>query len=77
MLRADFLGVGINNIDERMVKEFNLKCDRGAIVLNVSPGSPADKAGIKAYDIIVKFDGKDVDDVAALSPTSSLTRPCR
>ena len=39
---------------------------RGAAVFRVLPGSPADKAGLKADDIIVGIDGKEVDDPAAL-----------
>src|SRR5205823_2175300 len=62
-----FLGVGINNIDERMVKQFNLKSDRGAIVLSVSPGSPADVAGIRPYDVILKYNGKEIDGARGLT----------
>jgi serine protease Do len=64
-----FLGVGINNIDERMTKQLSLKDDRGAIVLSVSPGSPAAKAGVQNYDVITKFAGKDVDGARSLTNT--------
>ena len=62
-----FLGVGINSIDDRMIKQFNLKDDHGAIVLSVSPGSPAAKAGIQPYDIITKYGGKEVDSARTLT----------
>jgi len=56
-----FLGVGIANVDEKMIKQFRLQTDHGAIVLSVSPGSPADKAGIRNYDIITSINGKELD----------------
>lgn len=41
--------------------------DEGCVVVNVAAGSPADKAGLKAMDIILTFAGKDVKTAGALS----------
>ena len=49
---AGFLGVGL---DERK------DGGQGAIVTDISPNSPADSAGIKAGDVVVEVDGKNVD----------------
>ena len=38
----------------------------GCVIMTVSPGSPAEKAGLKANDVILKFDSKDVATAAAL-----------
>jgi serine protease Do len=62
-----FLGVGINTVDEKMAKQLNLKTDHGAIVLSVSPGSPAQKAGIQPYDILVTINGKSIDSARDLT----------
>ena len=61
-----WLGVGIQDIDANTAKGLGLKDEKGALISNVMPGQPADKAGIKAGDVIVKIDGKDIEDTAAL-----------
>lgn len=63
-----FLGVATATIDEATAERFGLPVSSGAYVQNVVPGSPADEAGIRAGDIIVRI-GKDeiasVEDVFA------------
>jgi|GEM_PF-2367457 S1-C subfamily serine protease len=48
---------------------------RGAYVVRVIPGSPADKAGIKAGDVIVEVDGKDVKNASALQEMARSLKP--
>ncbi|MBK9295104.1 MAG: Do family serine endopeptidase [Oligoflexia bacterium] len=62
-----YLGVTINNINEKMVEEFGLKTDKGALVLGVAQGSPADKAGIEPYDVIVAINGREVEDAREIT----------
>ncbi|MFA6009058.1 MAG: DegQ family serine endoprotease [Desulfobacteraceae bacterium] len=57
-----WLGVSIQPITDEIAAYYGLKSKKGALVMEVFPGDPADKAGIKAKDIIVAVDGKDVDD---------------
>jgi serine protease Do len=57
-----YLGVMIQDINPSLATEFNLKNDNGALVGDVVPGGPADKAGLKSGDVIEKFDGKPVTD---------------
>lgn len=57
-----FLGVMIQDVTPALAKEFKLKEPHGALVGDVTPDSPAAKAGIKTGDIIVEFDGKKVTD---------------
>lgn len=57
-----WLGVSIQPITDEIAAYYGLKGKKGALVMDVFPGDPADKAGIKAKDIIVAVDGKDVDD---------------
>ena len=57
-----WLGVSIQGITPELAKSLGLKENRGALVAQVVPGSPAEKAGIEQGDVIVGFDGKDVAD---------------
>ncbi|MFW6222663.1 MAG: PDZ domain-containing protein, partial [Bacteroidota bacterium] len=59
-LQKPQIGVKIMNIDENTKNALNLDTTQGAIVVEVTPGSAADKAGIKPQDIIMKFLGEEV-----------------
>ena len=61
-----YLGVRIQNVDERLAKSFNLPSMEGALIAQVGEGSPAEKAGMKAGDFIVKVNGKKVKNVNEL-----------
>ena len=56
-----WLGVMIQNVTEDLAKSFGLSNDKGALVSDVTSGSPADKAGLKRGDVIVSFNGQDID----------------
>ena len=58
-----WLGVTIVSqpIDQDYQKALNLKSRKGAIINDVTPGSPADKAGIKQYDVVTEVNGKAVE----------------
>jgi len=55
-----WLGVGLYTVDQYAVFRYNLGVDKGVFVTNVAGGSPADKAGVKAGDVIVSMNGKEV-----------------
>lgn len=61
-----WLGVSIQGVTPDLAKNFGLSDAKGALVSEVLPGSPAAKAGIKSGDVIVDFDGKEVEDQTAL-----------
>jgi S1-C subfamily serine protease len=54
-----YLGVGTRTIDQRLAG-LNLPAKHGALVESVTPGSPADKAGIRAGDISATLDGDPI-----------------
>ncbi|HXN31381.1 MAG TPA: PDZ domain-containing protein, partial [Polyangiaceae bacterium] len=54
------LGVVIQGMDEDLAKALGMDRPHGALVEQVEPGSPAEKAGIKSGDVIVAVDGQDV-----------------
>jgi serine protease Do len=56
------LGVAIQDVTPELAKSLGLKESRGALVSQVVPGGPADKAGIEQGDVIVNFDGRPVGD---------------
>jgi serine protease Do len=62
-----YLGVTINPISEDVRKSLNLKTNKGALVNNVETDSPAEKAGLKRYDVIVAVDGRPVESANDLS----------
>lgn len=55
-----WFGVSIQGMTPELAKSFGLKEKKGALVSQVVPGSPAEKAGIEQGDVIVEFDGKSV-----------------
>ena len=57
-----WLGVTIQPVTEDLAQSFGLKNSRGALVSDIMAGSPAEKAGIKQGDVIVRFGGKEVKD---------------
>lgn len=57
------IGIGGRDLTEAIAKENKLSANEGVLVLEVSEFSPAEKAGLKIYDIITTFDGKKVTSV--------------
>ena len=55
-----YLGVSSQTLTPEIADQFGFSTDRGAIVAQVAPGSPADQAGIRRGDVITEFDGKEV-----------------
>ncbi|MBV9492767.1 MAG: Do family serine endopeptidase [Acidobacteria bacterium] len=56
-----FLGMNIQEINEQSRQAFGLTETRGALVQSVTPGKPADKAGLEPGDVIVEIDGKKIN----------------
>jgi serine protease Do len=61
-----YLGVNIQAITPELAKSMSLKDTKGALVAGVTKGSPSEAAGLKAGDVIVSFDGKDVAEMNTL-----------
>jgi serine protease Do len=58
--RRGWLGVRIQNVDDAIAESLKLGSPRGALVAVVDDKGPGRPAGLKAGDVILKFDGKDV-----------------
>jgi len=68
------LGVRIQEVTKEIAEVEKLEKPEGALVASVSENSPADKAGIKAGDIILEFDGKEVDTMRTLPKLVAQTK---
>jgi serine protease Do len=61
-----YLGVRIRGLTGEQARTQGLPNNRGAVVADVQPGSPADRAGLKSGDVIVKVGDREVNDPATL-----------
>ena len=61
-----WLGVTIQDITPELSQKFGLKDSKGALVGDISKGSPAEKAGMMRGDVILEFNGKEVRSVGSL-----------
>ena len=71
--KRGWLGVRIQEVTKEIAEVEKLKKPHGALVASVGENSPADKAGIKAGDIILNFDGKKIDTMRTLPKVVATT----
>ena len=58
-----YLGISLqNDINDEIKEALNLKSKKGAMINTVEPGTPADKAGLKQFDVIIEINGQQVED---------------
>ncbi|MSQ76234.1 MAG: DegQ family serine endoprotease [Rhodoferax sp.] len=69
------IGVQIDQVTKEVAESIGLGKAQGALVRAVETGAPADKAGVEAGDIIVKFEGKVVDKSSDLPRMVGATKP--
>jgi serine protease Do len=70
-----YLGVMIQDLTPALAKQFKLKESTGALVGDVVPKGPADKAGLKDGDVVLQFNGKNVTDSRHLKLMVAETKP--
>jgi len=70
-----YIGVSIQTMSPDLAKAFQIDDASGALVSEVVPGSPGDKAGLKSGDVVVQYEGRKVDDSAHLRLMASQTAP--
>jgi serine protease Do len=61
-----WLGVKIQTVTDDIAETLGVPENTGALISAVTPGSPAEKGGLEAGDVILKFDGKDVTTMRGL-----------
>ena len=69
------LGVAIQEVNQSLAGSFGLPKAAGALVANVEKGSPAEKAGLKTGDVVLKIDGKDIVSSLDLSSRVGTMKP--
>jgi serine protease Do len=69
------LGVMVQAVNDDIANAFKLENGAGAAVVDVTPGSGAAKAGLRAGDIILEYDGRPVQQSADLPPMVGMSKP--
>ena len=59
-IKRGILGVNLADLDDQGADALNMKQSSGAMILQVLPDSPADKAGLEPYDLVVEFETKKI-----------------
>ena len=72
--KRGWLGVRIQEVTKEIAEAVELKKPEGALVASVGEKSPADKAGVKAGDIILEFDGKQIQEMKQLPAIVAKTK---
>ncbi len=69
------LGVEVQPVTQALARSFNMDSPEGALVAQVQPNSPAQRAGIQSGDVILKLNGKRVSDNGSLASQISMMQP--
>lgn len=70
-----FLGVSLQKIDAKLAQAFNLSKSEGALVSEVVKDSPADKAGLRSGDVILKINNLLIENAGSLRNSVSMLKP--
>lgn len=68
-----WLGIQIQDVTRELAESFNMDKPYGALVSRVIADSPSEKAGVKIGDVIVEFDGHEIDSSSELPPMVGMT----
>jgi serine protease DegQ len=78
MVTRGWVGIGVQDITPELAESLKLAKTSGALITEVVSGGPADKAGVKAGDVLISVAGKTVSDyastlnaIAALKPNTA------
>jgi serine protease Do len=70
-----YIGVMLRDVDPDLQRALGLQSSEGALVQDVTPGSPGARAGLRTYDVIVAVDGMPIDGDDALIQMIAARRP--
>jgi serine protease Do len=74
-VQRGYVGIGMQPIDPEMVEFFNLENNSGALITRVIEDGPADRAGLKKDDVIIKIGNKKVEDTQDVFNIIGFTTP--
>ncbi|WP_374521787.1 Do family serine endopeptidase [Hydrogenophaga sp.] len=69
------LGVAAQDVDQTLAESFGLSSPHGALVAEIEPGSPADKAGLRPGDVILRLGDEPIHEVADLPAAVGQAQP--
>ncbi|TXI26549.1 MAG: DegQ family serine endoprotease [Nitrosomonas oligotropha] len=70
-----YLGIMIQPLTADLARSFDLKNDKGILIAQVTKNSPSDKAGLKAGDVIVNYQGRPMSDTGDFRNQVALAQP--
>ena len=70
-----YIGVSLKDVDEDLRRSLKLGTARGVLIEDVNAGSPAERAGLRRYDVVAAVDGRAVQDTSALIRTIASGEP--
>jgi serine protease Do len=73
-VQRGWLGVHIQSLDQDLAKSLGLKDDKGALVAEVTPDSPAASAGFKQGDVVLSYAGHQIDELRDLTTAVADTK---
>jgi serine protease Do len=69
-----WLGVNIQDVNHELAESFGMKKPQGALVAKVLPKSPAEDAGVQVGDVIIAYNGSEINSSSALPPMVGITK---
>jgi serine protease Do len=69
------LGIGIQPVTKELAQSFKLDSTNGVVVVQVEPGSPAEKAGLQVGDVILNYNGTTLEEANLLPRLVGNTKP--
>jgi serine protease Do len=70
-----YIGVKLQSLTPELAKALSVPSESGALINDVTKGSPGEKAGLKPDDVVVSLDGKKIESSSALSRAVALRNP--
>ncbi|MBI5971113.1 MAG: DegQ family serine endoprotease [Deltaproteobacteria bacterium] len=70
-----WIGVAVQELTPDIAAKFGLKDSKGVLISSVTPGDPAEQAGMKVGDVLTMFDGRPMEELSDLPRTVAATPP--
>jgi len=74
-VQRGFLGIKMDEMDEALAKSLGLENTHGIVIADVVPGGAAEKAGLKAEDVIIELDGRKFTDLPGFKNSIAAKEP--
>jgi serine protease Do/serine protease DegQ len=68
-VKRGLLGIATQDLTPELAEVFKIRRAKGAVIVSISDGSPADRAGLKPGDVVTSINGQDIDGAADLRNT--------